>query len=125
MQSALMTAPTAYMVFTVTGETVLVNDAFHRVTGFDADDLPDIRACMEKMRRVPPDQLQTVLDGWLRHQTSASCKEVQVFTAWNEMRVWEIRTTDPVLWPDGRRVILQSMFDFTEQRRLEEALRRS
>jgi PAS domain S-box-containing protein len=77
------------------------------------------------MRRVPDDQLQEAYEGWLRQHGKASSKEIIVFTAWNEMRIWEIRTTDPVLWPDGRMVILQAMFDLTEQRRLEEALRRN
>lgn len=124
-QAAIMTAPTAYMVFTVTGETVLVNKMFTRVSGYTIKDLPSIRACLEKLDRVPPEQLETVFDGWLRHHVAASIKEITVFTAWNEMRVWEIRTTDPILWPDGRMVVFQSIFDLTEQRRLEEALRRN
>ncbi|MDB5643458.1 MAG: hypothetical protein JWN07_2775 [Hyphomicrobiales bacterium] len=123
--AALKSALSPYMVTALTGETVLVNDMFTQVTGFTVEDLPDMRACLHKLRRVPDDERQEVLDGWLRQNKRASRKEVSIFTAWDEMRVWEINSTDPVIWPDGRKVILQSMFDLTEQRRLEGALRRS
>jgi PAS domain S-box-containing protein len=124
-RAALMTAPTPYVLISTQGDVVLLNNMFTEVTGYTLADLPDIRACMIKMRRVPEDAVETMLDGWLRQQSRASVKEVTVVTAWNEMRIWQIRTTDPVLWPDGRTVILQSMIDLTEQRRLEEALRRN
>ena len=124
-RAALMTALSPYMILTTDGETVLVNDRFTHVTGFTIDDLPDIRACLRKMRRVPAEQIQEAHDGWVRQQDRASSQEITVFTAWNEMRIWEIRTTDPVLWADGRMVVLQAMSDLTEQRRLEEALRRN
>ena len=124
-RSALMTAPSPYMVFTRAGESVVVNDMFTRMTGFTIAELPDIRACLIKMRRVPSADIETVLEGWQRQLGQASSKEVTVWTAWGEMRIWEIRTTEPFLWSDGRSVIMQSMFDLTEQRRLEEALRRN
>ena len=124
-RAALMTALSPYIILTTDGTTVLVNDKYTQVTGYTIDDLPDIRACLRKMWRVPADLIQETYDGWIRQHEKASSKEITVFTAWNEMRIWEIRTTDPVLWPDGRMVILQAMFDLTEQRRLEEALRRN
>jgi PAS domain S-box-containing protein len=124
-RAALMTALSPYIILTTDGTTVLVNDKYTQVTGYTIDDLPDIRACLRKMWRVPADLIQETYEGWIRQHEKASSKEITVFTAWNEMRIWEIRTTDPVLWPDGRMVILQAMFDLTEQRRLEEALRRN
>jgi PAS domain S-box-containing protein len=124
-RAALMTAPTPYVLISMQGEVVLLNNMFTEVTGYTIADLPDISACLLKMRRVPKDEVETMLDGWLRQQSKASVKEVTIVTAWNEVRIWQIRTTDPVLWPDGRTVILQSMIDLTEQRRLEEALRRN
>ena len=125
MRAALMTSPSPVMVFTLAGDTVLVNDTFVRITGFGLADLPNIRACLEKMRRVPAEDLEAIHQGWLRNQSRASSKEITVWTAWNEMRVWMIHTTDPIIWPDGRSVIIQSMFDLTDQRRLEETLRRN
>ena len=124
-RSALMTAPTPYMVFTQKGETVLVNDSFVRGTGYGLADLPDIRACLEKMRRVAHEEMDAVYAGWVRAQSQASSKEITVWTAWDERLVWRIQTSDPVIWPDGRTVIIQSMFDLTEQRRLEDSLRSS
>jgi len=124
-KTALMTAPTPYMVFTKEGETILVNENFTQTTGYSIQDLPTIRACMTKMRRVPESEIEAVHSGWLRTQSRASSKEITVWTAWNEMLVWRIHTSDPLLWPDGRMVIIQSMFDLTEQKRLEENLRRN
>ncbi len=122
-RAALMSAPSPHMVFTKEGETVLVNDSFVRATGFGFAELPDIRACLEKMRRVPPKEIDSVYAGWVRSQSGASSKEIVVWTAWDERLVWRIQTTDPLIWPDGRIVIVQSMFDLTEQRRLEDSLR--
>ena len=122
-RAALMSAPTPTMVFTKEGETVLVNESFFRCTGFGLAELPDIRACLEKMRRVPPEEIESVYAGWLRAQSRASSKEITVWTAWDERLVWRIQTSDPMIWPDGRNVIVQFMFDLTEQRRLEDSLR--
>jgi len=119
-RAALMSAPTPYMVFTKDGETVLVNESFIRVTGYGLVDLPDIRACFTKMRRLPAAEIEAVHEEWVRSQTRASTKEMTVWTAWDERLVWRIQTSDPMLWSDGRQVIFQSMFDLTEQRRLEE-----
>ena len=124
-RAALMSATTPYMVFTTDGETVLVNENFTRATGYGIADLPDIRACLIKMRRVSDHDLESIHSGWLRGQSRASSKEITVWTAWNEMLVWRIQTSDPMIWPDGRHVIIQSMFDLTEQKRLEETLRRN
>ena len=124
-RAALMSAPTPYMVFTKEGATVLVNESFVRATGYDLGDLPDIRACLEKMRRVSDQEIESVHAGWLRAQSQASSKEITVWTAWDERLVWRIQTSDPLIWPDGRTVIIQSMFDLTEQKRLEETLRRN
>ncbi|MEN9709379.1 MAG: hypothetical protein RIQ68_1787, partial [Pseudomonadota bacterium] len=81
-RAALMTAPTPYMVFTKEGETVLVNESFVRGTGYGLADLPDIRACLEKMRRVPASEIESVYAGWVRSQLGASSKEITVWTAW-------------------------------------------
>ncbi len=124
-RAAVMSAQAPYIILTLTGETVLVNLMFTQVTGFTLDDLPDIRACLQKMRRLSGAELETNLVEWPEKNCFSSIKELSVFTASNEMRVWQIRTTDPVIWPDGRRVIIQSMVDLTEQRRLEGALRRN
>ena len=124
-RAALMSAPSPYMVFTKEGETVLVNESFICATGYGLAELPDIRACLERMRRVPAGEIEAVYFGWLRAQSRASSKEITVWTAWDERLVWLIQTSDPLIWPDGRTVIIQSMFDLTEQRRLEESLRRS
>ena len=125
MRAAILSSPSPTMVFTLTGETVLVNDTFVRLTGYGLADLPNIRLCLTKMRRVSDPDMDAVYQGWLRAQSRASTKEINVWTAWNEMRVWMIHTTDPLVWPDGRTVIIQSMFDLTDQRRLEETLRRN
>ena len=125
IRAALMSSPSPTMVFTLDGETVLINDTFVRLTGYGIADLPNIRICLEKMRRVSPSDMDSVYQGWLRAQSRASSKEINVWTAWDEMRVWMIHTTDPFIWPDGRSVIIQSMFDLTEQRRLEGTLRRN
>ena len=52
-------------------------------------------------------------------------KEISVVTAWNEMRDLADPHHRSGPLADGRTVILQSMIDLTEQRRLEEALRRN
>lgn len=124
-RAALMSAPTPYLVFTKEGETVLVNESFVRVTGYGLSDLPDIRACLTKMRRLPAAEIEAVHAGWAHSQTRASSKEMTVWTARDERLVWRIQTSDPMIWPDGRHVIFQSMFDLTEQRRLEEEFRRN
>jgi PAS domain S-box-containing protein len=124
-RAAIMSAQSPYMLFTLTGETVLVNTMFTQLTGFTRTDLPDIRACLEKMRRLSGEELETTLVAWPKKNSVSSTKEITVYTAWDELRVWQIRTTDPVIWPDGRTVVIQSMFDVTEQRRLEVALRRN
>ncbi len=121
--AALTTSPSPLIVFTLDGETVLVNNTFVQLTGYGFADLPNIRMCLEKMRRVSVSDMDAVYQGWLRSQSLASSKEINVWTAWDEMRVWMIHTTDPFIWPDGRSVIIQSMFDLTEQRRLESTLR--
>ncbi len=126
-RAAMMAVPAPMIVLTTTGETVLVNDAFTRITGYTIADLPDIQACMETMRRVPAADVGGILRGWL-HANAAhppEAKEITVWTDWNEMRIWDIRTGPQIQWPDGRRVIIQTIFDVTEQRRLEEVLRRN
>lgn len=110
-RAAMMSAQSPYMIFTLTGETVLVNAMFTQVTGFTLDDLPDIRACLQKMRHLSGEDLETSLAAWPTKNGVASIKERTVYTASNELRIWQIRTTDPVIWPDGRSVIIQSMFD--------------
>jgi PAS domain S-box-containing protein len=124
-RAAIMSAQAPYILVALTGETVLVNDMFTQLTGFTADDLPDIRACLQKMRRLSGEELETTLLAWASLNCVSSSKEITVFTAWNEQRIWMIRTTNPVLWADGRTVVIQSIFDLTEHRRLEVAMRRN
>lgn len=126
-RAAMMSAPLVMVVVTTGGDLVLVNESFTRETGYTLDDLPDVRACMLKLKRVAESDVDRTVAGWLRAHavSSPATKEVRVWTAWNEMRVWQIQTSHHLLWPDGRTVMIQSIFDLTEQRRLEEALRRS
>ncbi len=126
-RAAFMSAPAPYVLLTSDGATVLINDAFTKTTGYGLDELPDIRAYLEKIRRIPSAEIDHVHQGWIRAHKSirASSTEVTIWTKWDEMRVWMVHTSDPFLWSDGRSVILHSVFDMTEQKRLEQALRRS
>ena len=126
-RSAFMSAPAPYILLTTDGDIVLINEAFTKTTGYGLDDLPDIRAYLEKIRRIPAAEIDHVHRGWIRAHMSirASSAEVMIWTKWDEMRVWLVHTSDPFLWSDGRSVIMHCIFDMTEQKRLEEALRRS
>ena len=122
---ALERSPTPTGVFTIHGETVLLNEAFVHATGFTTIDLPDIRACLTKMRRVRDDDIEALVQNWLVVQSGPSLKEISVWTVQGDLLIWRVQTSDPVLWPDGRRVVVQSMFDLTLQKKLEDDLRRN
>lgn len=126
-RAALSTAPIPFMVVTADGEIVAVNQAFTAATGFSVADLPHIRDALGKLRRIPAEQIDDVLNGW-RYKKAArqiGSTEISIWTQWNEMRTWVVHTGGPVVWTDGRSVLIQTAFDITEQRRLEAALRRS
>ncbi len=121
-RSAVLDSPYPMMLFAEDGETIFVNHAWTRLSGYSENELAhwdDWKAKAFRSQNIPLTQAsaQILIPG--------ENEQIKIFTKSGETRTWVFNTAPLPDLPDGRGLILATASDVTDLTQAEQALRES
>jgi PAS domain S-box-containing protein len=123
--AAVAHSPLPTVLHDVDGRIIFFNHAFVEATGYTLADIPHARAWMERLRRVPEGELDSVLSDSLapfKAGVPQTGKVIDIWTSRGRHRRWRIFSSHPYLQGDGRRVVITTAQDVTEMEAAEREL---
>ena len=121
-KSTVTDAPYPMMIHAEDGEVVQINKAWEELSGYGIEDIPTarewaLRAYGERSRGVES-AMSALFDLDSREEEG----EHTIQTAWGESRVWDFCSAPLGTMPDGRRMVVSTARDVTENIRGREEL---
>jgi PAS domain S-box-containing protein len=121
-RAAFMRLPIPVFIHDSAGKCLAVNARFTELTGFTADDIPDLRAWAARVRRIPENEIPALLQVARERYAAPSApqREITVYHRDGARMIWLVNETGQVETAPGEKVIVSFAVDITEQRRAEE-----
>jgi|GEM_PF-905382 len=119
-------APIPIFVHAMDGQILEISCAVTELTGWTHEDIPDARAWFLKGRRIPENEVDSVLAETQRRFTEGSIAEPEEITVWTkdgDPRRWLFYGSAPMRLPDRRPFLASMAIDVTDHRKAEQALR--
>jgi PAS domain S-box-containing protein len=119
-------APIPIFVHAMDGQILEISCAVTELTGWTHEDLPDARAWFLKGRRIPENEVDSMLAETQRRFTEGSIAEPEEITVWTKSgdpRLWLFYGSAPMRLPDRRPFLASMAIDVTDHRKAEQALR--
>lgn len=132
LRRALSLAPFPIMIYAEDGEVIAINKTWTKITGYTLSDIPTVTAWTRRahgplegpvvQKRI--DRLCATPVGHSQEGPSQSeFPSIEITTRAGTQRTWTLAFRRLGVAADGRRLLLATGMDITEQRRAEEALR--
>lgn len=115
-RSLLAEAPVGMVTYDSQRRIHSVNRAFTRMTGYTIDEVPDMDTWLQRAYRERAQRMSETV-GRLPDHDEPFEAELQVWTAWDELRTFLVSSVALGSSPGGQRLRLTSWVDITEQRR--------
>ncbi|HYE35113.1 PAS domain S-box protein [Methylocaldum sp.] len=119
-------APIPIFVHALDGQILEISCAVTELTGWTHEDVPDARAWFLKGRRIPEEEVDSILAETQRRFTEGSIagpEEITVWTKDGDPRRWLFYGSAPMRLPDRRPFLASMAIDVTDRRKAEQALR--
>jgi len=125
LRTALDHAPFPIMIHAEDGQIELLNKAWSELTGYTAQEIPTIEVWTQKAYGDKAPLVRSVIQSGYTRPGKADEGEFQVQTKDGRTLVWDFSTASMGMLSDGRRAVISMAKDVTEQRQVEESLRRA
>ncbi len=126
LQTVVNATPFPAIIYNDGGGILTVNAAWSRLSGYSADELPDIDTWTRLAYRDRHTEMKGLIETTnYKMESAASRGEFTITTANGGHRVWDFYTSPLGKDERGRRLILSTAADVTDRKRIEDALRES
>ncbi|GEM_PF-918562 len=123
LEKALQEAPYPMALYAEDGEVIDINQAWKDITGYSLEDVPTLSDWAEKAYGEKKEEIMEILDGL--HKEGKTPEGVsKIETKDGEQRMWEFKSSEIGRLSDDRNMILSIAKDITEQKEMEEELKR-
>ncbi|MEE4376465.1 MAG: chemotaxis protein CheB [Candidatus Competibacteraceae bacterium] len=125
-RTIVQSAPIPIMLYTLDGETLMLNDTFTEVTGYILEDIPDGKVWLEKASSTAAEKTAEVnreFEKWHDTKPLPSEKEALIQTKFGVQRHWLIRGSLPFQRVDGQQFMVSMAVDISAHKEAEQRLR--
>jgi PAS domain S-box-containing protein len=114
-RNAILNAPMPIMLHAEDGEVLLINEVWREISGYSPKEIPTLRIWLNKSFRHQCHQFRVEIRQLYREKTRVSQGEYTIITKSQETRVWNFSSALLGEVPDGRRLVITTALDITEQ----------
>ena len=122
LRRALTESPLPTIMAAEDGSVLLVNHAFRRTTGYEADELPTVSAWTALAYGEHAAEVRSEIEALFDRAGYVHDGEFEIRTRRGERRTWDFHTTVLGRLRDGRRAFISMALDVTDRRRSEREL---
>jgi PAS domain S-box-containing protein len=114
-RNAILNAPIPIMLHAEDGEVLLINGVWAEITGYTLADIPTIMAWINKADRQQRHQFHADIQQLYHSKNRVSQGEYTITTKTSETRIWNFSSALLGELADGRRLVISTALDITEQ----------
>ncbi|MBE9228452.1 PAS domain S-box protein [Phormidium sp. LEGE 05292] len=114
-RNAILNAPMPIMLHAEDGEVLLINQVWTEITGYTKAEIPTVNTWINKAYRKQRNQFQKEIQQLYEQKKRVSQGEYTVTAKTSETRIWNFSSALLGELPDGRRLVISTALDITEQ----------
>lgn len=114
-RNAILNAPIPIMLHAEDGEVLLINQVWTEITGYTTREIPTVNIWINKACRKDCNQFLREIQQLYNQNKRVSQGEYTITTKSKETRIWNFSSALLGELPDGRRLIISTALDITEQ----------
>ncbi|MFB2939378.1 PAS domain S-box protein [Aerosakkonemataceae cyanobacterium BLCC-F154] len=114
-RNAILNAPMPIMLHAEDGEVLLINQVWTEITGYTKSEIPTITSWINKAYRKQRNQFNAEIQQLYNQRKRVSQGEYTIATKSQKTRIWNFSSAFLGELPDGRRLVISTALDITEQ----------
>lgn len=114
-RNAILNAPMPIMLHAEDGEVLLINEVWTEITGYSKAEIRTVNIWINKANRQHRQQFWAAMQQLYEQEKRVSQGEYTINTKSKKTRIWNISSALLGELPDGRRLVISTALDVTEQ----------
>lgn len=114
-RNAILNAPMPIMLHAEDGEVLLINQVWTEITGYSQAEIPTVNIWINKADRQHRKQFREEIQEVYNQKKRVSQREYTITTKSQQTRIWNFSSAFLGELPDGRRLVISTALDITEQ----------